>query len=101
MLEITNSSIWSDIASVMWIVAILDSSDVSSSKFGRFRIRKPNVGNPGVAAAARYAQKGLPGPATVLLSFFNERTIKYLPTRDGWAQRILYKDGGAKASVKP
>lgn len=61
---------------------------------------RTDTGNPGVAAAARYAQKGLPGPATVLLSFFNERTIKYLPTRDGWAQRILYKDGGAKASVE-
>jgi hypothetical protein len=60
---------------------------------------RTDTGNPGVAAAARCAPKGLPGPATVLLSFFNERAIKYLPTKEGWAQRILYKDGGAKAGV--
>jgi hypothetical protein len=59
---------------------------------------RQDTGNPGVAAATNFAQKGLPGPAAVLLSFFNERAIKYLPTKDGWAQRILYKD--VKASVE-
>jgi hypothetical protein len=60
---------------------------------------RQDTGNPGVAVAAKYVKEGLPDAATMLLSFFNERAIKYPPNHDGWAQRVLYKDGGAKGGV--